>query len=83
MKVPRPGGQTKAIAKRKVDIARYQLEEAGGKTRCVDEQKPHQAGRLGEPAIEGGAQSCHVKASGKCGSAEGKKMPLTRGGLTD
>ena len=50
MKVPRPGGQTRAVARRKMDTARHQLEEAGGKTRYADEQKSHQAGRLGEPA---------------------------------
>ena len=78
MKDPGPGGQTRAVARRKVDTARYQLEEAGGKTRCADEQKSRQAGRLGEPAIEGGVPVCHVKASGTCGSAGRKKMPLTR-----
>lgn len=83
MKVPRPGGQTKVIAKSKVDIARCRLKEAGGKIHRVDEQKSHQAWRLGESAIEDGALSCHVKASGKCGGAGGKEMSLTHGGLPD
>ena len=83
MKVPRSGGQTKVIAKSKVDIARCRLKEAGGKIHSADEQKSHQAWRLGESAIEDGAPSCHVKASGKCGSSGGKEMSLAHGGLPD
>ena len=83
MKVPRGAGSGNLIAKSKVCAVRRRLKEAGGKIHRVDEQKSHQAWRLGESAIEDGALSCHVKASGKCGSAGGKEMSLTHGGLPD